>query len=108
MWTVDHEADIASDLSAFHRVDDPMQIDGPRYFSLALRLAAYAGVIAAIVEKKRQEEKNGPHGGYSAAPGTGSATPNPGTPSRVPDSVALGMIADDPRWAPEIVKAGEA
>lgn len=34
MWIVEEEAeaDIASDLSAFHRIDDVEKIDGPRYF----------------------------------------------------------------------------
>ena len=27
MWTTEHEADIASDLSAFHRIDDPLSIE---------------------------------------------------------------------------------
>lgn len=91
MWTLDYEADIASDLSAFHRIDDPMQIDGPRYFSLALRLAAYAGVLAARVAKIHADEREAGNGAHSAAPGTSSA------PTKVDNDVALAMLADG--WA---------
>lgn len=50
---------MASDLSAFHRVDDPLTLDGPRYFMLARRLAAYTGVMAARVLELRQAEESG-------------------------------------------------
>jgi hypothetical protein len=86
MWVVDHEADVASDLSAFHRVDDPMTLDGPRYFSLALRLAAYAGVVQAIALETQRREKEG----YT--PSSGVATG--GTVTRVSDTAGLAM-ADD-------------
>ena len=98
MWTVDYEDDIASDLSAFHRVDDPMQIPGPRYFALAVRLAAYAGVIAVRVEKIRQDEGEGGSGAHSAPQGMASQ------PSRVSDDVALAMLADG--WAEHVTEEG--
>lgn len=95
MWTVDYEADIASDLSAFHRIDDPMTIDGPRYFTLAPRLGAYSGVIAARMEQRRQDEEEGRSGAYSAAPTTSAAAPSSATgPSRVSDDAAIAMLAD--------------
>lgn len=94
MWTVDYEADIASDLSAFHRVDDPMTIDGPRFFSLALRLAAYSGVLAARAAKLREDERKGVSGAHGAAP----ATSTPEQPSRVSDDTALAMLATE-GWA---------
>lgn len=90
MWTTEYEADIASDLSAFHRVDDPMTIDGPRYFMLAIRLAAYSGVIAARAEKIRQDENGGASGAHSAAQQRSTAA----TPSRVSDDAALAMLSD--------------
>lgn len=101
MWTVDYEADIASDLSAFHRIDDPMTIDGPRYFSLAARLGAYAGVMQARVLALREEERKAGSGAHSAAP-TASRSE---APSRVSDDTALAMLAAD-GWAEHITEEG--
>lgn len=92
MWTVDHEADVASDLSAFHRIDDPMLIEAARYFSLALRLAAYPGVLAAIAA----EEERRRNGDGKSARGSG------GAPTRVSEAVA---IADAGDWV-ETRKSG--
>lgn len=102
MWTIDYEADIASDLSAFHRIDDPMQIDGPRYFSLAIRLAAYAGVLAARAEKIRQDEREAGSGAHSAARGTST----PARPARVDDDVLLASLADG--WVEHVTEGEEA
>ena len=101
MWTIDHEADIESDLSAFHRVDDPMTLTGPRYFLLALRLTAYAGVMAARAETLRQAERDGvdaPHGG-ARRESTGAQ------PARVSDDTALAMLSLD--GSIEHVKGGD-
>lgn len=102
MWTTEHEADIASDLSAFHRIDDPMQIDGPRYFSLAIRLAAYSGVLAARAEKIRQDEREGGSGAHSAA----QRTSTPARPARVDDDVLLASLADG--WVEHVTEGEEA
>lgn len=77
MWIVEEEAeaDVASDLSAFHRIDDVDAIDGPRYFSLAQRLTAYSGVRAAVVAERRYREERGSSGTRSA--GRGGATQAP-------------------------------
>lgn len=99
MWTLDYEADIASDLSAFHRIDDPMAIDGPRYFSLAPRLSAYSGVMAARVAKIQADEREAGSGAHSAAPGTPSA------PAKVDDDIALAMLADG--WAEHTTGEGD-
>jgi hypothetical protein len=96
MWTVDHEADIASDLSAFHRIDDVDKIDGPRYFSLAQRLTAYSGVMGAIVATRAAREREGKTG-TQRAPGGGDR-------QVVDDSVALAQLAD---WT-EHVTEGDA
>jgi hypothetical protein len=88
MWTVDYEEDIASDLSAFHRIDDPMTIDGPRYFSLAKRLPAYRGVMYVRAAALRDE-------GESPASGARSAAPAPSRPSVIPDDVLLATLAAD-------------
>lgn len=90
MWTLDYQADIESDLSAFHRIDDPMTIPGPRYFALVVRLAAYAGVLAARAEEYREREKSGSHGAHSAAQRGGTAA----APQRVADDAALAMLSD--------------
>lgn len=105
MWTVDYEADIASDLSAFHRIDDPMTIDGPRYFSLAPRLSAYSGVMAARAEMLRQEERDGGSVAHSAAP-THSAS-SAARPARVSDDAALAMLASE-GWLEHVVEDEES
>lgn len=105
MWTLEYEADIASDLSAFHRIDDPMTIDGPRYFSLAIRLSAYAGVMAARAEKMRQDEQEGVSGAHSAAP---AASPSSAArPSRVSDDTALAMLEAD-GWLEHVTEEEES
>ena len=68
MWIVEEEAeaDVASDLSAFHRIDNVDAIDGPRYFSLAQRLTAYSGVRAAVIAERRYREEHGGRGQQSS------------------------------------------
>lgn len=54
---VDHLDDLDSDFSAIHHVD-MWTLPAPRFFKLAYRIAAYAGVMQARVmaeEKERQE-----------------------------------------------------
>lgn len=93
MWTLEYEADIASDLSAFHRIDDPMTLDGPKYFQLAHRLSAYSGVMAARAEKMRQDEREGIGGAHSAPAGAYASSAD--RPSRVADNTALAMLEAD-------------
>lgn len=102
MWIVesDREADIASDLSAFHRVDDPMQIDGPRYFSLAQRLTAYSGVMGAIAAEHHRQQQEGASGAHGASQGTNSA------PARVSEEVALAQLSDG--WVEHNTEGGES
>lgn len=45
--------DVVSDLSVFHRVDDPQGMPAHRLFMLAERLPAYQGVLAARLEQER-------------------------------------------------------
>lgn len=67
IWCLDYMADIESDLSVFHRVEDIESLDGPRFFRLTHRLAAYSGVMAArIVE---HEQAGQPQGGAGPARG---------------------------------------
>jgi hypothetical protein len=51
LWVLDHLDDIASDLSAFHRIDNYEQMGSVRFLRLAYRLPAYGGVMAV-----RQQE----------------------------------------------------
>lgn len=61
MWVIDLADEIESDLSAFHRIDDPMSLDSPRYFRLARQLHAYHGAVrsALLVAVNREREQNG-------------------------------------------------
>lgn len=43
-----YAADVESDLSVFHRVDDPSAMDGPRYFRYAVRLPFYEGAMRIV------------------------------------------------------------
>lgn len=54
MWVLDYLNDLESDLSAFHRVDDMFELDGPRFFRLAVRCSAYDGVMRARVANLSQ------------------------------------------------------
>jgi hypothetical protein len=97
---VDHEADIASDLSAIHRIDDPMSIDGPRYFMLGNRLSAYNGVIGAIAAKRAADEERAESG--HAAPATGAR--GGGKASEVPLASA---VAAAPEWIEHVEASPE-
>jgi hypothetical protein len=73
---LDYLDDIASDLSAFHRIDDPSTLDGPRYFRLAWRLAAYQGVMQARAAAEQQASEPQQRPFEYGAP---SGDVNPGT-----------------------------
>ncbi len=61
MWVLDHLDDIASDLSAIHRIDDMYALSSRRFFRLAYRLPAYRGVMRMRVEAAQAEGPAG-HG----------------------------------------------
>jgi hypothetical protein len=69
--------DIESDLSVFHRIDDPYSLDGPRYFRYAWRLAAYQGVMQARVNAQQQDSEPQQRPFEYGAPAGGDI--NPGT-----------------------------
>jgi hypothetical protein len=76
---LDHLDDIASDMSAFHRIDDVTRLSGPAFFKLAWRLPAYAGVMQSRAVAASREESS-----PTAPPASGSYSPgrqqiNPGT-----------------------------
>lgn len=72
-WVTDHTADLESDLSAVHRVDDMWSMPGPKFLRLALRTVAYAGVMQARAQALID----------AGTAETGTATPMPtATPQR--------------------------
>jgi hypothetical protein len=85
---VDAQDDIESDLSAFHRIDDPLSIPAPRYFMLANRLGAYTGVIQARAVERDQESREGGHAPVSS-PAARDA------PVRVSDDYLLDTLSAD-------------
>lgn len=50
---------MASDLSAFHRVDDLDDLTGPAFFKLAYRLPHYRGVMRSIASAAASEDEGG-------------------------------------------------
>jgi hypothetical protein len=46
-WVLEHWEDIASDLSVFHRIDDPDTLSIPVFLSKVVRLGAYGGALKA-------------------------------------------------------------
>lgn len=59
MWH--HLADIESDMSALHRVDDIWSMPAQRFFKLAWRLPAYRGVMRErVMADQRENEQANP------------------------------------------------
>jgi hypothetical protein len=54
LWVLDCVPDICSDLSAFHRIDDASELEGPVFFALAQRLPFYDGAVRAHVARQVQ------------------------------------------------------
>lgn len=76
-WARGHLADIESDMSAIHRVDDIWQMPPARFFMLAHRLPAYQGVMRerALADQRVGEPEP------AAATAQTAATPAPRAPS---------------------------
>jgi hypothetical protein len=64
MWVLDLDEDVESDFSRFHQIwmdidqDDFGGLSAERLFSLATRLGAYEGAVAARIYHLREEEKS--------------------------------------------------
>ena len=72
-WVTDHLADLESDLSVLHRVDDVWSMPGAKFLRLAKRTVAYRGVMNARAQALMDAD----------AAETGTATPMPAaTPQR--------------------------
>jgi len=69
--------DVASDLSAFHRVNDLTKLDSYALFRLAVRLPAYQGVLAARFAAREAEGGQGAR--TVSTPGQAPGEPIQGT-----------------------------
>jgi hypothetical protein len=74
-WVRRHLADIESDMSALHRVDDIRPMKPTRFFALAWRLPYYAGVMQARAMAARQDDAPP---GRQPARAVAPRTPQPG------------------------------
>ena len=92
--------DIESDLSAFHRVDNYLELPGPRFFSLALRLGAYTGAVQARLIKMQQDEDGGPS---AHRPRVGGSAPQEKV--MVSDDVMLARLANE-GWGEHVIEKG--
>ena len=52
---LDYVDEIASDLSAFHRVDDWRAVEPWRFFALVDQLAAYRGALRSRLQREHDE-----------------------------------------------------
>lgn len=70
MWVGDRLADVESDMSVFHRVDDIRQMPPARFFMLAHRLPAYRGVMreVALAQQRDRDAEPVPVAARTAAP----------------------------------------
>lgn len=94
-------ADIESDMSVFHRIDDARAMPAQRFIDLALRLPAYSGVMRRRLEKLAMDEDEENGTAPSSTRGQGVNGENRYVPS---DN--LDTLANDPDFAGsiEIVK----
>lgn len=61
MWVLDHLADLEADFLVFYRIDDIESLTGPRFLSLAMRVFAYQGVMAARAMAQQETTSGGNH-----------------------------------------------
>lgn len=57
VWVLDYLEDLDADFLRFYRIDGFDSMDSQRFFSLALRVPFYDGVLTARIEAQREEEK---------------------------------------------------
>lgn len=75
---LDHLADIESDLSAIHRIEDMYQVQAPRFFRLVFRLACYEGVVRMRLRASAPSDD-----AQSPQPGRRDVEMVPGTPEAI-------------------------
>lgn len=75
LWVTEMEQEVASDLSAFHRVDDMWSMGSRRWALLVPRLYAYTGAVRARTKAlmAQDEERGQDSAGLKAPPGGGGA-----------------------------------
>jgi hypothetical protein len=64
IWVLDHLADLRSDFSVFHRIDDIESMGSVRFFQMAYRITAYSGVMSS---RQYRRAATGTGGGVAAA-----------------------------------------
>jgi hypothetical protein len=52
--------EIESDFSVYHRIDDVLEMDGPRFLRLVARIGAYGGAVARRWQQVRQSQVQEP------------------------------------------------
>ena len=58
MWTLEYLDDLDADFLAWYGIDlERDDISGPRFFTLATRVFAYSGVMAARAENEREQDQ---------------------------------------------------
>lgn len=83
-WVIDYMEDIESDLSVFHRIDDPAAMISTKFFSYVTRLGAYEGALAARIEQEMAAQSpQGPMGQMDS-----------NMPQELPDDAFLAQHAD--------------
>lgn len=55
---LDYLDDLAADFRVFYRVDDFDELSGPQFLSLALRVSAYQGVLAARLSTEQHDDSD--------------------------------------------------
>ncbi len=57
MWVAAHLPDIESDLSVFHRIDDPGPLPAERVYAMTRRLGFYQGVVRARLRAEAHRQQ---------------------------------------------------
>lgn len=93
-WVPRHLADLESDMSAIHRVDDIWSMPAARLFRMAWRLPHYQGVMrdAVLAEQHEHGENTGVQSWQAPAPQPRRQEPLPATKAVVMSDPALAGI----------------
>ena len=86
LWVTDHLADLRSDFSRYHRIDDIEQMDSVRFFEMAYRITAYGGVMTT-----RRTQRAAPATVADVGP---QAPPSP-IPGKMVESTPAALINSD-------------
>lgn len=77
-------------MSAFHRIDDMERLPGPRFFRLAVRLAAYDGVMRVRVTAAHEQDQP------ATTPNSRSGQPGARVKYDTPAAITPASVALDP------------